>query len=69
VIVAGFASATRVRLDGEPLVLTSVPPSRIVVGEQAPEPPGLPRRLASRAPRVTDAVRRARAAAGAASRG
>jgi poly(ribitol-phosphate) beta-N-acetylglucosaminyltransferase len=69
VIVAGFASAVRIKLDGEPLILTSVPPSRIVVGEHAPEPPALPRRLATRAPRVTDAVRRARAAAGAAARG
>jgi glycosyltransferase involved in cell wall biosynthesis len=69
VIVAGFASASRLRQDDEPLVLTSVPPSRIVVGDHAPPPPALPRRLAARAPRITDGLRRTRAAAGAAVRG
>jgi glycosyltransferase involved in cell wall biosynthesis len=69
VIVGGFASASRIKAGDEPLILTSVPPSRIVVGDHAPEPPGLPRRLSARAPRLTDAVRRTRAAAGAAGRG
>jgi poly(ribitol-phosphate) beta-N-acetylglucosaminyltransferase len=66
--LAGFSSATRIKTDdGEPLVLTSVPPSRVVVGE--PEPQPLPLRIATRAPRLTDTVRRTRARAGAAVRG
>jgi glycosyltransferase involved in cell wall biosynthesis len=66
---AGLAATTRVARSGRPLVVTSVPPGRIVVGEQAPPPPAFKLRVRARAPWIARAVRRTRAALGAARRG
>jgi hypothetical protein len=69
VAVAGFASGVRLKQeDGEPLIVTAVPPARVVLGDRAPDPPPLRRRLATRAPRTADALRRTRAAGAAAVR-
>jgi glycosyltransferase involved in cell wall biosynthesis len=69
VTVAGFASGVRLKHeDGEPLTVTAVPPARVVLGDRAPDPPTLRRRLTTRAPRTADALRRTRAAGAAAVR-
>ncbi|MGH2948989.1 MAG: glycosyltransferase family 2 protein [Solirubrobacteraceae bacterium] len=65
VTVAGFAHARRVRRRNAPLILTSIPPGRIVKGQRAPARPSLRRRIAARLPRL----RRTRASGGAAARG
>ena len=61
--LAGFSDARRIRRDDKPLIVTSAPPARIVVGRRAPVVPSPTRRRLSRA------VRRTRAAVGAAGRG
>ena len=64
--VAGFGATRVVRRDEEPLVLTVLPPGRIVEGVAEPAPePGLRSRRGRRAPRAREAVRRLRAAAAA----
>jgi len=69
VTVAGFTRTGPVLRRGEPLVLTTYAPGRIVVGGQAPPPPGLPVRVYRRLPGpVMTTVRRTRARAAAASR-
>jgi hypothetical protein len=50
VSVAGFTRSSRVERDEQPLLLTTFPPGRIVVGEQTPSPPGLLTRLYRRLP-------------------
>jgi hypothetical protein len=64
----GFYGVRRIRERGEPLVLASLPPGRIFVGAEPPPPPGLRARLALGAPWLARAVRRTRAAVGAAGR-
>jgi hypothetical protein len=66
----GFYGVRRVRdrETGEPVVLTSLPPGRIVVGPEPPPPPGLRARAALAAPWLARAVRRTRAEVGAAGR-
>ncbi len=62
--VLGFGATRIVRRDDEPLVLTVLPPGRIVEGVAEPAPePGLRTRLGRRAPRAREAVRHLRAAA------
>jgi poly(ribitol-phosphate) beta-N-acetylglucosaminyltransferase len=51
VSVAGFGDARRIRVDGEPLVVTSSPPARIFVGDRVPDIPSPARRRLSRAVR------------------
>jgi poly(ribitol-phosphate) beta-N-acetylglucosaminyltransferase len=69
VAVAGFSRTTPVLRRGEPLVVTTFAPGRIVVGDQPPPPPGLPRRVYRRLPGpVMSTVRRTRSRAVAASR-
>jgi len=67
--VAGFSRMAPVLRRGEPLVVTTYAPGRIVVGGEAPAPPGLPFRAYRRLPGpVMATVRRTRARAAAASR-
>jgi glycosyltransferase involved in cell wall biosynthesis len=62
--VLGFGVTRVVRRDEEPLVLTVLPPGRIVEGvAEMPPEPGLRTRLGRRAPRAREAVRHLRAAA------
>jgi len=69
VTVAGFARTVPVPRRGEPLVVTTYAPGRIVVGDQAPPPPRLRLRVYRRLPGpVTKAFRRTRARAAAVSR-
>ena len=68
--VAGFSHQRRLERDGRPLVLTTYPPGRIVVGTDIPSPPSLARRAWRHLPGWSDPVlRRTRAAAAAVSRG
>ncbi len=65
VSVAGFGATVPVPRRGEPLVVTTFAPGRIVVGERVPPPPRRRARLYRRMPwPVIGTVRRARAAAG-----
>ena len=67
VTVAGFMGWTTLERGGEPLVVTTYPPGRIVVGHVPPPPPSLPVRVYRRLPpAVMHGVRRTRARAGAA---
>jgi hypothetical protein len=67
VTVAGFMGWTTVERGGEPLVVTTYPPGRIVVGDVAPPPPPLAMRVYRRLPpAVMHGVRRTRARAAAA---
>jgi glycosyltransferase involved in cell wall biosynthesis len=66
--VAGISRAEEVAAGRRPLVLTSVPPGRIVRGVHPPPPASFKRRLRTRAPWLARAVRRARALRGAAGR-
>ena len=69
ITVAGFSRITPVLRRGEPLVVTTYEPGRIVVGSEAPPPPSLPFRVYRRLPGpVTQTVRRTRARVGAAAR-
>jgi glycosyltransferase involved in cell wall biosynthesis len=68
--VAGFMGWTRLERGGEPLVVTTYPPGRIVVGLVPPPPPALSARVYRRLPpAVMHGVRRTRARAGAARSG
>ena len=70
VTVAGFMRTTTVESDGEPLVITTYAPGRIVVGDTPPPPPGLPVRVYRRLPpAVMHGIRRTRARAASAGRG
>jgi hypothetical protein len=63
-IVAGFRREVPVRRRGEPLVVTTYAPGRIVVGERVPPPPGAAARAYRRLPWPAIAtLRRARAVA------
>jgi poly(ribitol-phosphate) beta-N-acetylglucosaminyltransferase len=69
ITIAGFSRITPVMRRGEPLVVTTFAPGRIVVGSQAPPPPSLPSRVYRRLPGpLTQTVRRTRARAAAAAR-
>jgi glycosyltransferase involved in cell wall biosynthesis len=69
ITVAGFSKQTPVLRRGEPLVVTTYAPGRIVVGSKAPPPPPLPHRVYRRLPGpVTEGLRRTRARAAAAAR-
>jgi len=69
VTVAGFSRAAPVPRRGEPLVVTTYAPGRIVVGAEAPPPPGLGQRVYRRLPGpVMTTFRRTRARAAAAGR-
>jgi glycosyltransferase involved in cell wall biosynthesis len=62
--VAGFTRTETLLRRGEPFLVTTYPPGRIVVGDAPPPPPGLPFRVYRRLPpTVMQNVRRARAAA------
>jgi poly(ribitol-phosphate) beta-N-acetylglucosaminyltransferase len=68
--VAGFAATATVERGGEPLVVTTYPPGRIVVGHEPPPPPQLATRVYRRLPpAVMHGLRRTRARAVAARRG
>jgi glycosyltransferase involved in cell wall biosynthesis len=68
--VAGFTRTTTLERRGEPLVVTTYAPGRIVVGHEAPPPPGLQSRIYRRLPpAVMHGLRRTRARAAAAGRG
>ena len=70
VSVAGFSKTVPVLRRGEPLVVTTYAPGRIVVGDRPPPPPRLPARVYRRLPApVVRSVRRTRARAAAARRG
>jgi hypothetical protein len=69
VSVAGFSQTVPVLRRGEPLVVTTYAPGRIVVGDQPPPAPGLPLRVYRRLPGpVMQTVTRTRARAAAARR-
>jgi hypothetical protein len=62
--VAGFSHAARLERGGQALLLTTYPPGRIVVGDEAPPPARLPDRLYRRLPwPVVRTLKRARAVA------
>jgi poly(ribitol-phosphate) beta-N-acetylglucosaminyltransferase len=68
--VAGFTRTTTLERQGEPFLVTTYAPGRIVVGDTPPPPPGLPVRVYRRLPpAVMHGIRRTRARAGAAGRG
>jgi glycosyltransferase involved in cell wall biosynthesis len=68
--VAGFARTVTIERRGEPLVVTTYAPGRIVLGQQVPPPPGLPFRVYRRLPpAVMHSLRRTRARAAATGRG
>jgi glycosyltransferase involved in cell wall biosynthesis len=70
VTVAGFSGTTTIERGGEPLVVTTYPPGRIVVGDAVPPPPPLATRVYRRLPpAVMHGVRRTRARAVSARRG
>ena len=69
VSIAGFSHAAVVERREEPLLVTTYAPGRIVVGGEAPPPPGLPFRVYRRLPGpVMQTVRSTRARAAAAAR-
>ena len=70
VSVAGFSKTVPVLRRGEPLVVATYAPGRIVVGPGPPPPPALPVRVYRRLPApVARSVKRTRAGAAAARRG
>jgi glycosyltransferase involved in cell wall biosynthesis len=68
--VAGFSRTTTLERHDEPFVVTTYAPGRIVIGDAAPPPPGLPFRVYRRLPpAVMQGIRRTRARAAEAGRG
>jgi glycosyltransferase involved in cell wall biosynthesis len=67
VTVAGFTDTRPAKRAGAPLVVTSIPPTRVIERRDAIFRQPLGRRVSARVPRLARLVRRARARAGAAS--
>jgi glycosyltransferase involved in cell wall biosynthesis len=67
--VVGFRHAVSIQHEDEPLVVTTYPPGRIVVGHEPPPPPRLAAQIYRRLPpTIMDGLRRTRARAAAAGR-